>query len=340
MNGEFMDHEMAEQPGVLAGLARRFDDITAQVSGVTRGDVPGVAFLARGSSDNAALLGRYAVGLYTGLPTCLVAPSLTTLYRRPAGEGFAGWLVVALSQSGRTPEIVTLARDFERAGARVLGVTNDPDSDLASSVPSVVLGAGPERAVPATKTVSAQQLVMLAVASGLGAPGFTAGRAAEVASAAGEVLADPGPADDAARRLARCRGLVVGARGLVYPAALETALKLQETTGIMAHGFSSADLRHGPIALTGPDVPALLLAGSGAAGDDTRALRPELAARGAETITAGTGEDADIGWPAVGDAGECVLATVRGQQLARALCRELGVDPDQPSGLAKVTLTH
>lgn len=335
-----MDNEMAEQPDVLAGLARRFDDITGQVSALAGGGVPGVAFLARGSSDNAAALGRYAVELYTGLPTCLVAPSISTLYRRPPGKGFAGWLVVALSQSGRTPEIVTLAREFEDAGARVLGVTNDADSGLATSVPSIALGAGPERAVPATKTVTAQQLVMLAVASGLGAPGFTAQDAAQTAAAAREVLADPGPAGDAARRLARSQRLVIGARGLVYPAALESALKLQETTGIMAHGFSSADLRHGPIALTGPDVPAVLFAGSGAAGDDTRALRPDLEARGAETIMAGTGDDADISWPAIGDAGECLLATIRGQQLARALCGQLGIDPDQPSGLAKVTLTR
>src|SRR5882762_10955 len=175
-----MGAEMAEQPAVLARLAARFDQISEQVAGLYVGGVPGVAFVARGSSDHTALLGRYAVELYTGLPTCLVAPSLTTAYaRRPSG--FAGWLVIALSQSGRTPEIVSLAREFRAVGASVVAISNDGSSELARAAEL----AGPER-------------------------------------------------------------MAVVGRGFCYPAALETALKLQETTGVMAHGFSTADFRHGP----------------------------------------------------------------------------------------------
>jgi glucosamine--fructose-6-phosphate aminotransferase (isomerizing) len=108
----------------------------------------------------------------------------------------------------------------------------------------------------------------------------------------------------------------------------------------MAHGFTTADFRHGPIAVCGPDAPALLLAGSGPADTDTRDLRTALAARGAPTLLAGTAPEADLPWPALGHLGECVLATVRAQQLALATARRLGLDPDRPEGLNKVTLTH
>ncbi|WP_220040703.1 SIS domain-containing protein [Streptomyces tateyamensis] len=300
----------------------------------------GVAFLARGSSDHAALLGRYAVELYAGLPTCLLAPSLTTAYRREP-TGFANWVVVALSQSGRTPEIVDLARRHAAAGARVIAVTNDADSELARTAHlSIALDAGPELAVPATKTVTAQLLAVLAVATGLGrGHGLTERQVIALPAAVAQLLADPEPARRSAHLLAATDRLAVVGRGACYPAALEGALKLQETTGLMAHGFSTADFRHGPIAVCGPAAPALLLAGSGPADPDTLDLRAALAGRRAPVLLAGTSPDADLPWPATGTLTECVLATVRMQQLALATARQLGADPDHPSGLKKVTMT-
>lgn len=339
--GRLMDAEMRDQPRVLAALADRFTAIGNQVAALCGSDGPaGVAFLARGSSDHAALLGRYAVELQTGLPTCLVAPSLATAYGREP-TGFRGWLLIALSQSGRTPEIVDLTRRYVAAGAKVVAVTNDPDSALANTAHyTVALEAGPERAVPATKTVTAQMLAVLAVASGLGPGGITPRDAAELPTAAADLLADTEAVDHAAELLTTVDRLAVVGRSACYPAALETALKLQETTGLLAHGFSTADFRHGPIAVTGPGTPALLLAGSGPADTDTLELREPLAARYAPIILAGTATEAPITWPALGHLGECLLATVRGQQLALALSRALGIDADHPTGLAKVTLTH
>ncbi|MFJ7249467.1 hypothetical protein ACIQWA_33225 [Kitasatospora sp. NPDC098652] len=107
----------------------------------------------------------------------------------------------------------------------------------------------------------------------------------------------------------------------------------------MAHGFSAADFRHGPIAVGGPSAPALLLAGSGPADQDTLDLRLALAERRTPVLLAGTATHADLPWPATGGLGECLLATVRGQQLALETSQFLGVDPDQPIGLNKVTLT-
>jgi glucosamine--fructose-6-phosphate aminotransferase (isomerizing) len=340
--GRRMTAEMTEQPDVLRRLADRFDDITSSVRAIAGPSPRGVAFLARGSSDNAALLGRYAAELYTGLPTCLVAPSLLTAYgRRP--EGFAGWLLVALSQSGRTPEIITVAQQFAQAGAAVLGVTNQASSPLAEVSGLVIdVSAGPETAVPATKTVTAQMLAVLAIAAALTTDGggLSAAQAADLPGAASAVLADDETTGQVADELALHDRLAVVGRGFCYPAALEAALKMQETTGIMAHGFSSADFRHGPIAVCGPHAPAVLFAGSGPADGSTLDLRPDLAGRQASSIVIGTGSDAVIRWPELGHPGEAILATIRGQQLAYAVAIRRGIDPDHPAGLNKVTLTH
>ncbi|MFL4953156.1 SIS domain-containing protein [Streptomyces sp. MMS24-I31] len=338
--GTRMDAEMRQQPEVLAALAERWADLTAQVAALSGGAAPlGVAFLARGSSDHAALLGRYAVELTTGLPTCMVAPSLTTAYRR-APTGFRDWLLLALSQSGRTPEIVDLSRRYAAAGAKVIAVTNDGGSELAGAAHlSISLDAGPELAVPATKTVTGQLLAVLAVASGLAPGGLTQAQAAAVPDAVAHVLADIEAPERAARLLAAHNRLAVIGRGACYPAALEGALKLQETTGVMAHGFSTADFRHGPIAVCGPNAPALLLAGSGPADTDTLDVRTALAERRTPVLLAGTSPDTDLPWPSLGHLGECLPATVRTQQLALATARHLGIDPDRPAGLDKVTLT-
>ena len=337
--GIHMAAEMAEQPAVLEALAARFEAISASVAGALPGRPAGVAFLARGSSDHAALLGRYAVELATGLPTCLVAPSLLTAYGRDP-RGFAGWLVVALSQSGETPEIVDLAGRYRAAGATVVAVTNDADASLADAAHvTVALEAGPEVAVPATKTVTAQLLATLAVGAGLGGRPVVP-ELLQLPERVAAVLADTAAVERAATLLDDSRRMAVVGRGLVYPAARETALKLQETTGAMAHAFSTADFRHGPIAVTGPGAPTLLLAGTGPADADTRQLTGEIAQRGGLVVTAGSAPGDDIGWPAQDGATDCILATVRGQQLAFALCARLGLDPDAPAGLNKVTRTH
>jgi glutamine---fructose-6-phosphate transaminase (isomerizing) len=165
--GAHMQSEMAEQPRNLRELAARFDATAAQVAHLVRHGVAGVAFLARGSSDNAALLGRYVTEIESGRPTSLIAPSVSTVFGRGL-EHFAGWVVVALSQSGQTPEIVRLAEEAKRAGAHVVALTNDPGSGLArTSDLTVDLRSGPELAVPATKSVTSQMLAVLAVAAGV-----------------------------------------------------------------------------------------------------------------------------------------------------------------------------
>ena len=267
MMGEFMAAEIADQPAVLARLLARAPRDIEAVSRLVPRPLLGVFFLARGSSDNAAMLGRYLSELAAGRPAGLAAPSLYTRYR--AAVNWHGFLVVALSQSGTTPEIVATCRALQSSGAVVLAITNTPDSELAAAADLVLsTDAGLERAVPATKTVTAEMLLMVTVARALGPVGATTEEVMELASAILDVLRDATPMEAPARRWAQADRLVVTGRGLAYAAALECALKIKETTGVLAEGISIADLLHGPVAAVNAGAPALLVNAGGPTAQD------------------------------------------------------------------------
>ena len=354
MTGELMSAEMAEQPDVLAQVTARAPADAEAVRAVVPDPLAGVVFLARGSSDNAAVFGRYLAELRAGRPAGLAAPSLYTRYH--ATVDWRGYLVVALSQSGATPEIISTCRAMRAGGAVVLGITNEPESPLGDAVDLLLsTDAGRERAVPATKTVTAQLAVLVTVTSALraGAAAGTAGAAggagaAGTAGAAGGaadggaldglpgavagVLGDPGPVERLADRWRALDRLVVAGRGLAYAAALETALKVKETTGILAEGISTADLLHGPIAAVYAGAPVLLVDGGGPADSDLDELRALLGRRRAQA--------ASLPVPArLPEAVHVIAAITRGQQLARELARARHVDPDAPAHLSKVTAT-
>lgn len=336
--GRQMSLEMDAQPEALARIAGRFDSIVEELAGQGAASRHGLAVVARGSSDNAARVASYAAQARGGRPVSLLTPSVYTAYgQRP--DAYGAWLVLALSQSGRTPEIVDLAASCRETGALVVGVTNDGDSPLAatSDVP-VVLGVGEEKAVPATKTVTAQMLAGLAVANALGGPRLGEEELDALAGQAREVLDDVDPIRRLGEELADSPALALVGRGFCDAAAFESALKLQETAGIAAHGFSTADFRHGPVHLAHAGVPVVGFAGDGPADDDTRDLIASLRSAGRSAWLVGTG-DAAVGLPAASPELTAILATVRGQQLALAISRARGVDPDQPEGLSKVTPT-
>jgi glutamine---fructose-6-phosphate transaminase (isomerizing) len=336
--GSVMAAEMAEQPTRLAGLIGRADDLRGRVRAVAPESLAAVAVIARGSSDHAAFYGRYLIEPAAGRPLSFVSPSLFTLY--DADISYRDVLLVAVSQSGQTPEITDTLVRIQGTGAAGVAVTNDPESDLAAIAHAVLpTGAGPERAVPATKTVTTQMLALAVLASALGPVPFTDDDLRRVPGAIAAVLDDPGPAEAVADVLAGASRVVVTARGYLSGAALEGALKIKETCGILADGYSSADLRHGPIAAVGPDVPVIALDAPGPAHEDVAELVRTLRARDIPVWVAAPG-DAEL--PLPGDVPESLLAVaavVRAQQLARALSLRLGLDPDQPPGLSKVTRT-
>jgi glutamine---fructose-6-phosphate transaminase (isomerizing) len=338
VNGELMSAEMAEQPDVLARVTARAPADAEAVRAVVPDPLAGVVFLARGSSDNAAVFGRYLAELRAGRPAGLAAPSLYTRYH--ATVDWRGYLVVALSQSGATPEIISTCRAMRTGGAVVLGITNEPGSPLGDAVDLLLsTDAGRERAVPATKTVTAQLAVLVTVTSALraGAAG-AAGGAPDggtldgLPGAVAGVLGDPGPVERLADRWRGLDRLVVAGRGLAYAAALETALKVKETTGILAEGISTADLLHGPIAAVYAGAPVLLVDGGGPADTDLDELRALLGSRRAQATSLPVP-------PGLPEAVHVIAAITRGQQLARELARARHVDPDAPAHLSKVTAT-
>jgi glutamine---fructose-6-phosphate transaminase (isomerizing) len=332
--GGIMAGEMAEQPAVLARLAARAPEDIAAIRGLVPSPLAGVVFVARGSSDNAAVFGRYLTEIAAKRPAGLAAPSLYTRYH--AEVDWSGYLVVALSQSGATPEILTTCSAVRSAGATVVGITNEPASPIAD-VTDVLLStdAGPERAVPATKTMTAQMLSVATVAAALGSGALSGdgGPGTQgLPKAVSTILADPTPAQQLAGRWAASDRLVVAGRGLAYASALEIALKVKETTGILAEGMSTADLRHGPIATAFAGAPVLLIDAGGPAAADTSELLEVLELRGASGVTL----------PLPGGLAEpaaAIAAVVRGQQLAMTLALAKGLNPDSPTGLTKVTPT-
>jgi len=339
MAGERMAAEMAEQPDRLAALVARWDGAVAQVRALAWPELAGSVIVARGSSDAAGAYGRYLLELVSRRPVSMAAPSLHTLYG--ADVDYRRFLAVAVSQSGRTPEILSTLQRMQAEGAAGLAITNDGSSPLARvAQATLALDAGEERAVPATKTVTATMMAFALVAAALGTAPFTREQATALPAWVAAALADPEPAEVLAAQLADATRLIVVGRGLLYSAALEAALKVRETTRITAEGFSAADLRHGPIAVVEPGYPVLALRAPGPAFADMADLVDDLRRRGADVALVSEEEDAALPLPpGVPEALAPIVAVVRAQQLALALARRRGLDPDAPEGLAKVTVT-
>ena len=340
-----MASEIAEQPGAVARTLEALRPLRPELRRLAAGTRL-VTFIARGSSDNAATYGRYLCEIHAGRPASLAAPSVATHYR--AAVDLDGVLAVALSQSGETEEIVETLRWARDHGARTVAVTNGAASALAAVADLVLTTqAGPELAVPATKTYTAELAALTELAAALvpDDPAFDAAQE-RVPAAVEAMLSTAAAADVLAGELTAISSLVVSGRGFTYSTALELALKVKETCLLPAIGMSHADLEHGPIAVLGDDTPALLVApGSSPVLPGITALAGTAAARGSRAY--GIGGDrafaaactAVLPGPDLPEALAPLALVVPGQLLVEALARRLGLDPDHPRGLTKVTQT-
>ncbi|MET7329307.1 SIS domain-containing protein [Nonomuraea sp. NPDC005650] len=339
-----MRSEIAEQPAALRAtldsLLPRVDEVRAVGEQARQ-----LLFIARGTSDNAAVYGRYLVESHAGRLCALAAPSIATTYKRKLD--LDGVLAVAISQSGRTEEIVETLAWAKDCGARTVGITNGgADSPLAQAADvALCTVAGEEKAVPATKTYTTQLAALAVLALGLGAD-VDAAELRRVPDAVEKLITDPGDLEAVVEGLLDKPGVVVSGRGLAFSTALETALKLKEACYLHAMGLSYADLLHGPIAVVDADTPALLVAAENSPTlPGTVALAERVVAAGAAAFTIGGGDAlAQAGTAALNgpDLPEWVAPMgliVPGQLLTEALARRLGIDPDAPRGLNKVTQT-
>jgi glutamine---fructose-6-phosphate transaminase (isomerizing) len=340
-----LNDEIAAQPEIAARLlAEAPAQLDPLVAAVRARRITHVVIAARGTSDHAAVYAQYVLGALAGLPVALAAPSLFTLYASPPRVGDA--LVIGISQSGRSPDIVSVVEEARRQGALTAALTNGLTSPLASAAEhGIDLRAGAERSVAATKTYTAALLViaMLAVALGDDADGRAALAGVPDAQRAALGLADRAAslADDRAG-LADC---VVLGRGFNLATAHEWALKLKELAYVRAQAYSSADFQHGPVASLAPggDVLAIVARGPLAADaiDLVRQLRSDRRAR--VLLLAGEslpGVD-HLGFPdTLPEWLSPVVDIIPAQLFAAALARAKGLDVERPRGLHKVTLTR
>jgi glucosamine--fructose-6-phosphate aminotransferase (isomerizing) len=341
-----LEQEIASQPEGIARLLEREREHVAQIVR----ELPPFNYIliaARGSSDHAATYAQYVWGALAGYPVALATPSLHTLYRTP--PRLEGALIVGISQSGQSPDILTVVEEGVRQGRPTLAITNDSASPLAAVANHVVeLHAGLERSVAATKTYTAQLAAMaLFAAVWNGDPA----RMAELQSLPQAMEATLHlNAESIARRVERycyMDGCVVIGRGYNYATAFELALKLKELTYIMVTAYSSADFRHGPIATIHEGLPVLLVMPAGASFDDMLALAHDLRQRGAELLIVSEARQALALAktplpivPAVAEWLSPLITVLPGQQMALSLALAKGLNPDLPRGLQKVTKTR
>ena len=343
MHGELMAAEIGEQPAVLARVLAEGRSPIAAVGRAIRARAPRfVLFVARGTSDHAALYAKYLVETRLGLPAGLVSPSTMTVYdARPALHDV---LVIAVSQSGGSPDLLEPLTRARAGGAVTVAVTNAPDSPLAAAAEyHIDVLAGPERAVAATKTYTAELLALFLLVEGIA--GRDGAEAEPLPLQADAILAR---ADEVARLAVRYRfaeQLVTTSRGYNYPTAREAALKLMETSYLVAHAFSGADLLHGPLAMIHRGFPVIAIVPTGAGGaalapviERLRHLGADMLVVGDPALVARTGLGLPL--PDMGpEALSPILTIIPLQQLAWHMARARGGDPDRPRGLSKVTET-
>jgi glucosamine--fructose-6-phosphate aminotransferase (isomerizing) len=342
-----MLREIREQPAVVAGLLGVAPRESADLIRDLRRRPPvGVVIAARGTSDNAAVYGKYLIETTLGVPVSLAAPSIATLYRR--SMRVRNHLVMGLSQSGESTDIVEFIESCRRAGAITLGITNDTGSALARAVDhALALHAGRERSVAATKTYVAQLGLLAILAEAWSGDRALSRRLEHLPRLIARALQTEGIVRAGALRYRYMRECMVTGRGFNYATAREAALKLEETCSVVAEALSAADLQHGPIAAVERDFPVLLFAFSGRTMAHLRALAFRLRRRGAELMIVTNNRSALACATvsvylsfAVDEILSPIPAIVPGQLFAYYLSVARGLNPDRPRGLRKITQTR
>lgn len=339
--------EVAEQPRVAARLIEAGRPAIAALAAAARGrDIDFVLIAARGSSDHAAVYAQYALGVLAEMPVGLAAPSVISRYGGHPRLHRA--LVIGISQSGRSPDVVGVLAEAASQGALTAAITNDPASPLAAAVEHHLdLAAGDERAIAATKTYSAELVAVAMLAAELAPDPPAVWRDLQLLPDA--LTAGLTAADDAERLAASRREMdhcVVLGRGFNLSSALEWALKLKELAYVRAQAYSSADFEHGPVASLPPGGDLLAIDAPGPMAADLASLlgrlRAERTVRTLVLAPSGTPVEGDhLPYPAgLPEWLTPIAAIVPAQLFCYHLTRARGEDPEAPRGLHKVTLTR
>lgn len=323
--------EIAEQVEVAERLLERGGQAATTIGERLREVAPrGVVIAARGSSDHAALYAKYLFGVRNHSLVSLAAPSLFTHYAQPPrldGQG-----VIGISQSGESPDVIAVIEEGRRQGCITLAITNAPDSNLARAAELVLpMEAGAEHSVPASKTYTASLLALALISQAMHPdPGFESALAT-VPQAIARTLEREDEVAVLVPPLLGPRAVVLG-RGYNFSTAEEVALKLSETSYVLARAWSVADFEHGPIAIMEAGLPVVIVDGGGIVAADLESIRSRLEAKGCTVLhlfdVSGLPEELTP-----------IPLTVLGQLLAHHVATARGFDPDRPRAIQKVTRT-
>ncbi len=338
--------EIAQQPAVLQRtLAAEGPRISRFSKLLASRDIRLIVLVARGSSDNAALFGRYLLEISSSIPVSLAAPSVHTLYRTRLRK-MKNALVVGVSQSGEGTDVNLVLENWKQAGALTVGITNEARSTMSGLVDEVLLiRAGRERSVAATKTYTGQLLMFYILAAALqGGQGLE--KLHQLPELADRCLGLAPSIQEMAERYRFMKHCIVVGRGLIYANAYELAIKLMETCYVVSERFSSADFLHGPVAMVEEDFPVIAFAPPGKTFNDMLQLTKQLRRLKAETLVISS-EAAILKWatrplliPQRIDEFLAPIPYIIPAQLFAAMLAEIkGLTPDRPRSLQKVTKT-
>ncbi len=345
MAGNILEQEILEQPSVLKNLLVRESNHVAHVAQEIRGTFDYVIIAARGTSDNAARYAQYLLGAHNQIPVALATPSLFTLYGKPPLMKSA--LVMGISQSGQSPDIVSVVEEGKRQGRPTVAITNDPRSPLGSVASHVIqLHTGREKSVAATKTYTASLCALALLSAHLNSNDEALAQLNHLPERMEEVIEETSAHLSRVERYRFIEHLSVIGRGFNYATAFEISLKITELNQIVAEPYSSADFLHGPIAMVTEGFPVIVISPRGSVSEDMRALVRRLDEFSPELIVISDESDllekANLGFPLPSNVPEWLtpmISVVPGQLFSLALARDRGLDPDKPEGLTKVTET-
>lgn len=345
MNQDILYQEIFQQPAVVENLLKSQTELMREIRAKTDGRYQYVVIAARGTSDNAARYAQYLFGSHNKLQVALATPSLFSLYKTP--PVLRGALVIGISQSGQSPDVVSVLNEARQQGCPTLSITNDSQSPLAQASEFVFpLSAGTEIATAATKSYSSSLAALALFSAVLGNVEDALYNLKNIPALMEQVLGTSLALTDKIDRYRFMQYCMVIGRGFNYCTAFEIAIKIKELSRVIAAGFSSADFQHGPIAVIGKGSPVIQVGVKGAALEDSLKFKKNMQALGAELIMISNQkqllEGSNLAFPIPESVPEYLsplLTVLPGQLIARQLTIEKGLDTDHPEGITKITET-
>ena len=341
-----LEQEILEQPKMIGRLIQEEQNHIATLANEIKGKFNYILIAARGTSDNAARYAQYLFQIHNEISVALATPSVFSLYERH--PNLDGALVLAISQSGMSPDILSVLKESKRQGCPTIAVTNNADSPLAEIADDVILlHAGIEKAVAATKTYTTSLIAMALLSLNLGQENSMLETLKKVPKWA-EMTIDTvlEKTEQMEKFHDLVHGVVIG-RGFNYCTAFEIALKIKELTGITTVPYSSADFLHGPVASVHQGYPALVIAHHGKVFQDIKQVIDRVNSLGADTLL--ISDDSELcsqeGFSIQTPEGipewiSPVINVIPGQVLGWQIAEYKGMNPDYPKGLKKITKTQ